>query len=97
MKRIIGYLDNLSWVKLNFFIPIGRSSKNHYIYRSKKWNKKYEKIFKKPVFNENYSKIGYIKDIFGPIDSPFISIKSFSKKELPDSKFNPDQKLYVKI
>lgn len=87
----------LNWVKLNFFIPIGRSAKNHYIFRSKHWNENYEKIFKKPVYNENYDKIGYIMDIFGPMDSPFISLKPTSNKELSDSEFSANPNLYVKI
>lgn len=86
----------MTWFKLNY-IPIGRSSKGHIIIRSKKWNEENEKIFKRPVFNENYNKIGFIKDIFGPVNSPFISIKYTSKKEVSDSEFDPSQKLYVKI
>ena len=80
----------MSWVKLNFFY-LG-TSKKHQIFRAKKWNKNLEKIFKKPVYNENYEKIGIIKDLFGPVDSPFISIKT-----APNITLNPNDKIYVKL
>ena len=44
------------------------------------------------MYNEKYEKIGFIKDIFGPIDFPFISIKSISNQS-----FNPEDKIYTKI
>ncbi len=80
-----------NWVKLNLF-HIGESNKQHQIFRAKNWNSNLEKIFKQPIFNEKYEKIGHIKDIFGPIKSPFISIKP-----LPDQAFNSNDKLYTKI
>ena len=65
----------LSWLKINLFY-IGMSKKKHRIFRAKKWNKGLEKIFKKQVFSEAYENVGQIKDIFGPAQLPFISIKS---------------------
>ncbi|MFX0071707.1 MAG: hypothetical protein ACFFAO_11520 [Candidatus Hermodarchaeota archaeon] len=78
------------WVKLNLFY-LGKSKKHH-IFKTKRWNKDLEKIYKKSVFNEKYEEIGYIKEIFGPIKLPFISIKTRSNQE-----FNPDNEIYVKI
>ncbi|MFX1256250.1 MAG: hypothetical protein ACFFAN_00175 [Promethearchaeota archaeon] len=80
-----------NWVKLKLFY-LGRSKKKHYIFRAKQWNKGLEKIFKQPVFSEKYEKVGYIKDIFGSIKLPFISIQSF-----PGQEFNPNDSLYTKI
>ncbi|MFX0023625.1 MAG: hypothetical protein ACFE9S_14960 [Candidatus Hermodarchaeota archaeon] len=80
-----------NWVKLNLFY-IGKSSKNHHIFRAKQWNTKLEQILKNNIFNEQYIKIAFVKDIFGPVDSPFVSIKV-----LPNQSFNPDDKLYTKI
>ncbi|MFX1302333.1 MAG: hypothetical protein ACFFBV_00735 [Promethearchaeota archaeon] len=80
-----------NWVKLNLFY-IGQSNKKHQIFRAKQWNNKLEKIFKQPVFNEEYTQVGYIKDIFGKIESPFISIKA-----LPNQTFNPNTKFFVKV
>jgi len=80
-----------NWVKLNLFY-IGQSTKKHQIFRAKQWNEKLEKSFKQPVFNEKYEKIGYIKDIFGPIDFPFISIKT-----LPNQPVTPNDKFFTKI
>ncbi|MFX1312894.1 MAG: hypothetical protein ACFFHD_09805 [Promethearchaeota archaeon] len=79
-----------NWVKLNLFY-IGKSKK-HQIFRAKQWNKNLEKIFRQQVYNEKYEKIGSIKDIFGPIDLPFISIKTLS-----DQSFEQNTKLYTKI
>jgi rRNA processing protein Gar1 len=79
-----------SWVKLNL-IYIGKSKK-HQIFRAKQWNKSLEKILKKPIFNENYQKVGVIKDIFGPVNLPFISIKT-----LPNQEFGTKIKLYANI
>jgi len=78
-----------NWIKLNLF-HIGTSKKRHQIFRAKKWNENLEKIFKKPVFNEKYEKVGDIKDIFGPKDLPFISIRV-------SEKFNPNDELYTQI
>ena len=80
-----------NWVKLNLFY-IGKSLKNHQIFRAKQWNNKLEQIIKNPTYNEKYEKIGFVKDIFGPTDSPFISIKT-----LPNQSFNPNDKIYTKI
>ena len=79
-----------NWVKLNLFY-IGKSKK-HQIFRAKQWNRNLEKIFRQPVYNEKYESIGYIKDIFGPINFPFISIKA-----LPDQPFDTNVKVYIKL
>ncbi len=78
------------WVKLNLFY-IGKSKK-HEIFRVKRWNTSLEKINKKDIFNQNYEKIGHIKDIFGPIKAPFISIKM-----LPNVLLIPNDTLFTKI
>jgi len=80
-----------NWVKLNLYY-FGKSSKNHQIFRAKQWNNKLEQIIKNSVYNEKYEKIGFIKDVFGPTDFPFISIKA-----LPNQSFNPNDKIYTKI
>jgi rRNA processing protein Gar1 len=79
-----------NWIKLNLFY-VGKSKK-HFIFRAKRWDIKLERLFKTMIFNEKYQNIGYIKDIFGPIESPFISIKA-----LPNQEFNPNDKLYAKL
>jgi rRNA processing protein Gar1 len=79
-----------NWVKLNLFY-IGKSKK-HQIFRAKQWNRNLEKVFRQPVYNEKYEKVGYVKDIFGPIDFPFISIKA-----LPDQHFDTNLKVYTKL
>lgn len=68
-----------NWVKLNLFY-LGKSKK-HQIFRAKRWNNSLEKILHQPIFTENYEEIGYIKEIFGPIKMPFISVKITSEKE----------------
>lgn len=78
------------WVKLSL-LYIG-SSKKHEIFRAKKWNRSFEKIIKKPVFDVKYRELGKIKDIFGPVDLPFISIKTGSSQE-----FEKNSYLYVKL
>jgi len=80
-----------NWVKLNLHF-LGISKKLHLIFRSKGWSKKLERILNKPVFNEEYTKIGHVKDIFGPIKMPFISIKKETQIN-----FNPNDTLYMKI
>jgi len=49
---------------------------------------------KKPIFNQEYEKIGIIKDIFGPISNPFISIKPLPNKSV---QFNNNNSFYAKI
>jgi len=71
---------------------LGQSNKKHQIFRVKQWNINLEKIFKQPVFNEKYERVGYIKDIFGPINMPFISIKV-----LPNQSINPNDTFFSKI
>jgi rRNA processing protein Gar1 len=87
---LLGDLLKKNWVKLNLFY-IGQSAKKHQIFRANQWNPKLEKTLKESIFNENYEKIGFIKDIFGPVDMPFISIKT-----LPNQQFKPTNKLYTK-
>ena len=80
-----------NWVKLNLFY-IGQSSKKHQIFRAKQWDKKLEHIIKKSVYNEKYEKVGFIKDVFGPVELPFISIKAISSQPI-----NPNDKFFTKI
>jgi len=80
----------LNWVKLDL-LYLGKSKK-HEIFRVKKWNKSLEKILNKSVFTEEYKEIGYIKEIFGPVKFPFISIRNLSNNQ-----FNPNLKLYTKM
>ncbi|MFW9783367.1 MAG: hypothetical protein ACFFFB_13880 [Candidatus Heimdallarchaeota archaeon] len=79
-----------NWVRLNLFY-IGESKK-HQIFRAKQWNKSLEKIFNQPVYNEKYEKLGQVKDIFGPINLPFISIKT-----LPNQQIDSNVKFYTKL
>ena len=79
------------WVRIDFYY-YGKSKK-HEIFRAKKWDKvKDVRIFRKPVYNQKYEKVGYVKEIFGPVRLPFISIKIEPEKE-----FNPKSVLYVKV
>ncbi|MFW9987037.1 MAG: hypothetical protein ACFFC3_00075 [Candidatus Odinarchaeota archaeon] len=80
-----------NWVALNLYY-IGESTKKHQIFRAKEWNKNLEKILKSTIYNAKYEKIGYVKDIFGPIEFPFISVKT-----LQTQSFNSDEKFYTKI
>lgn len=81
----------MNWEKLNLY-HLGISTKKHIIFRAAKWNKNLEGIIKKPIFNEDYEKIGFILDIFGPTTNPFISIKPEPNKEIGKS-----NKFYVKL
>ncbi len=78
------------YIKLNLSY-LGKSKKHH-IFRAKGWDKNLEEIFHKTVFTEKYEEIGYIKEIFGPINLPFISINT-----LPNKSFNPNDNIYAKI
>jgi len=78
------------YIKLNLFY-LGKSKKHH-IFRAKKWTKDLEKITNKAIFTEDFKEIGFIKEIFGPITIPFISMKI-----VPETKFNPNDKLYAKM
>ncbi|MFX0075984.1 MAG: hypothetical protein ACFE96_11110 [Candidatus Hermodarchaeota archaeon] len=79
------------YIKLNLNY-LGKSKK-HYIFRAKKnWDKKLEKISNKPVFTEDFVEIGFIKEIFGPIVLPFVSMKIN-----PNIDFNPNNNLYAKM
>lgn len=79
-----------NWIKLNLFY-LGKSKKHH-IFRVKKWNKNFEIVFHKSIFNESYKEIGVIKEIFGPIKLPFISVKAS-----PNQQFSLDNQFYIKI
>ena len=79
------------WVKLNLFY-IGQSAKKHQIFRVNPWNRDLERILKQPVYDENYKVVGLVKDIFGPINLPFISIKT-----LPNAHIDPNLKFYAKL
>jgi rRNA processing protein Gar1 len=79
------------WVKLNLFY-IGQSAKKHQIFRVKQWNTNLERILKQPIYDENYKVIGLVKDIFGPITLPFVSIKTLS-----NSQFDPNLRFYTKL
>lgn len=78
------------WVKLNLYY-LGESKK-HQIFRVKNWKKDFERVYKKPIYNEKYEQQGYIQEIFGPIKLPFISVKT-----LPDREFNPENEFYIKV
>ena len=69
-----------NWVKLNLFY-LGDSKKNR-IFRARRWNKGLEKITNRPIFTESYEEIGIIKEIFGPINFPFISVKTQHKTQI---------------
>jgi rRNA processing protein Gar1 len=79
------------YIKLNLFY-LGKSSKNHSIFRARKWDKNLEKISNKAIYTEQFEEIGIIKEIFGPITLPFISMKIVSKTD-----FNPNDNLYAKM
>ena len=78
------------YIKLNLFY-LGESKKHH-IFRAKKWDNNLEKISNKAVFTEKFEEIGFIKEIFGPITLPFISMNITSKTD-----FNPNDNLYAKM
>ncbi len=78
------------YIKLNLNF-LGKSKKHH-IFRAKKWDKNLEKISNKAVFTEEFVEIGTIKEIFGPITLPFISMKI-----IPKTDFNPNNNLYAKM
>jgi rRNA processing protein Gar1 len=78
-----------NWVKLSLFY-LGDSKKNC-IFRAKRWNKSLEKVTHKPIFTEEYEEIGIIKEIFGPINLPFISVKAHHKTQI-----KPNNNYYVK-
>ena len=79
-----------NWVKLNLFY-LGDSKKNR-IFRAKRWNKSLEKITHKHIFTEKYEEIGVIKEIFGPINLPFISVKAHHETQI-----NPNESFYIKL
>ena len=85
----------MSFVKLENLYYLGRSKK-HEIFRSKNWNRDLEKVLKKPVYDENYEEIGRVKDIFGPVELPFISIKT-NPNQVMDFENKSSISLYAKI
>jgi rRNA processing protein Gar1 len=78
------------YIKLNLYY-LGQSKK-HQIFRAKSWNNSLEKITNRPVFTEEFDEIGSIREIFGPVNLPFISMKISPKKE-----FNPNDNFYAKM
>ena len=78
------------YIKLNLYY-LGESKK-HQIFRTRKWNKSLEKITNRPVFTEEFDQIGKIREIFGPENLPFISMKISPQKE-----FNPNGNFYAKM
>jgi rRNA processing protein Gar1 len=79
------------YIKLNLFY-LG-TSKKHLVFRAKKLNKDLVfNLMHKRVFTEQYEEIGHIKEIFGPVDLPFISIKL-----IPNKSFDPNSKIYIKL
>ncbi|MHA1669257.1 MAG: hypothetical protein ACTSV5_01635 [Promethearchaeota archaeon] len=81
-----------NWIRVNLFY-LGKSKKHH-IFRTKRWDRFLEKILHKTLYTESYEEIGSINEIFGPINLPFISIKT-SKSSIYD--FNPENKFYIKM
>lgn len=79
-----------NWVRVTLFY-LGKSKKHH-IFRAKRWDKSLEKMLYKSIYTESYEEIGSIKEIFGPITQPFISIKTSSIHD-----FNPENKFYIKM
>ncbi|MBY9010042.1 MAG: hypothetical protein KGD74_09275 [Candidatus Lokiarchaeota archaeon] len=80
----------MQYIKLNLYY-LGESKK-HRIFRAKKWETSLEKIINRPVFTEGFDEIGKIREIFGPVKLPFISMKITPKKE-----FNPNDNFYAKM
>jgi len=78
------------YIKLN--LNYLGESKKHQIFRARKWNTSLEKITNKSVFTEEFDEIGSIREIFGPVNLPFISMKISPKKE-----FNPNDNFYAKM
>ncbi len=58
------------------------------------WDKSLEKITNRPVFTEEFDEIGKIREIFGPENLPFISMKISPKKEFAPKK---EVDLFAKI
>lgn len=80
-----------NWIKFDLYY-LGRTSQKHEIFRAQNWNPSLEQIFKKPLFNEEYDKVGQVRDIFGPVHAPFISMKCNSPQ-----KFTTINTLYAQI
>ena len=78
------------YIKLNLYY-LGESKKNR-IFRAKKWDKSLEKITNKVVYSEEFEEVGKIREIFGPVNLPFVSMKISQKKV-----FNPDDNFYAKM
>jgi len=82
-----------NWINLNLKY-IGPSKKSE-IFRAKKFKEGHFGI-NSPVFNKELNKIGVIKDIFGPVESPFVSIHADLKKKSTDFDFSLTP-LYTKL
>ncbi len=80
---------------------MGFSTKNHAIFRAPQWNaenkKDIQNFIKKPIYNQEYKKFGVIKDIFGPISSPFISVKANPDQITLIQKIELSNNYYIKL
>ena len=83
----------MTWRKLNINY-IGASKKNQ-IFRSKKF-KEGQYTINNPVYNKEMNKIGRIKDIFGPVSMPFVSVQLDANINKEDFDFYSDA-LYTKM
>jgi rRNA processing protein Gar1 len=82
----------MNWIKLNLNY-IGTSKKSQ-IFRSKKF-KEVQFNIHNPIYDKEMNKIGHIKDIFGPVDKPFVSIQLDNNKNHADFDFYSEF-LYIK-
>lgn len=81
------------WINLNVQY-IGPSKKN-YIFRAPKFTLGQFNI-NGPVFDKELNKIGKIKDIFGPVQRPYISIQTDPQKKQTDLDLGTSP-LYTKL
>lgn len=83
----------MTWLKLNINY-IGASKKSQ-IFRSKKFQEG-QYTFNYPVYDKKMNKIGRIKDIFGPVVMPYISVQLDAEINKEDFDFYSDA-LYTKM
>lgn len=83
----------MTWLKLNINY-IGASKKNQ-IFRSKKFKVEQYNI-NNQVYNKEMNKIGRIRDIFGPVNTPFISVQLDANNNKDNFDFYSDA-LYTKM
>lgn len=83
----------MTWIKLNLNF-IGTSKKNQ-IFRSRGFKKGQFNIYS-PVFDKKMNMIGHIKDIFGPVDMPFVSIQLDTNTKQVDFDFSSES-LFTKM